>query len=56
VVEQTGVNAGNRSYAQQMADVSRRAVLRCAPLKLPPELYEGGWEEIEMGFIPGQMN
>ena len=38
-----------------MADLSRRAVLRCAPLKLPVELYEGGWEEIEMGFIPGQM-
>nr|WP_243843228.1 hypothetical protein [Sphingomonas vulcanisoli] len=55
VVEQTGVNGSNGSYRQQMADLSRRAVLRCAPLKLPAELYEGGWEEIEMGFIPGQL-
>jgi hypothetical protein len=37
-----------------MVEVSRRAVLRCAPLKLPAELYAGGWENITMGFIPGQ--
>lgn len=55
LVEQTGVNAANRSYAQQMVEVSRRAVLRCSPLKLPAELYAGGWENITMGFIPGQM-
>ncbi|WP_174274024.1 hypothetical protein, partial [Sphingomonas bacterium] len=55
VVDQSGVNDANRGYRQQIADLSRRAVLRCAPLKLPAELYEGGWEELEMGFIPGQM-
>jgi hypothetical protein len=55
VVEQPGVNAGNSRYAAQMVDVSRRAVLKCSPLKLPAELYEGGWENITMGFIPGQM-
>jgi hypothetical protein len=55
VVEQPGVNAGNSRYASQMVDVSRRAVLKCAPLKLPAELYEGGWENITMSFIPGQM-
>jgi len=55
LVEQRGVNAGNRAYAKQMEEVSRRAVLRCAPLKLPAELYAGGWENITMGFIPGQM-
>lgn len=55
IAEQSGVTPGNQSYKQQMAEISRRAVLRCAPLKLPAELYEGGWEDIEMGFIPGQM-
>ncbi|WP_404713421.1 hypothetical protein [Sphingomonas sp. MMS24-J13] len=55
LIEQQGVNAANRSYAQQMAEVSRRAVLRCSPLKLPAELYAGGWENFTMGFIPGQM-
>jgi len=55
LVEQQGVTDANRSYARQMVDVSRRAVLRCAPLKLPAELYAGGWENITMGFIPGQM-
>lgn len=55
LVEQQGVNDANRAYARQMIDVSRRAILRCAPLKLPPELYAGGWENITMGFIPGQM-
>jgi hypothetical protein len=55
LVEQQGVNAGNRVYAQQMVEVSRRAVLRCSPLRLPAELYAGGWENFTMGFIPGQM-
>lgn len=56
VVEQTGVNGENRSYARQMAELSRRAVLRCAPLKLPAELYKGGWDDLDLGFIPNQMN
>ena len=56
VVEQTGVNDDNRSYARQMAELSRRAVLRCAPLKLPAELYKGGWDDLEMNFIPSQMD
>lgn len=54
-VEQTGITPANGRYAQQMAEVSRAAVLRCSPLHLPAELYEGGWEQIEMGFIPRQM-
>jgi hypothetical protein len=55
VVEQTGVDGSNARYKQQMAEVSRAAVLRCSPLRLPSELYAGGWENIEMGFIPRQM-
>jgi hypothetical protein len=35
--------------------VARRAVLRCQPVHLPAELYEGGWDEINFRFTPGQM-
>jgi hypothetical protein len=55
VVEQTNVNGGNRAYAQQIADVARRAVLRCAPVRLPAELYTGGWDDLNFRFTPGQM-
>ena len=55
VLEQAGVNAGNQSYARQMGELSIRAVKRCAPLKLPPDLYEGGWEDIAPKFTPGRM-
>lgn len=55
LVDQTGINAGNRAYAQQIADVARRAVLRCSPVRLPAELYEGGWDDLDFRFTPGQM-
>lgn len=55
VAEQSGITSSNRGYAKQMADAARRAVLRCAPLKLPPDLYEGGWEDIEFVFNPRAM-
>ncbi len=41
--------------ARQIGEVAKRAVLRCAPLRLPAELYEGGWEDLELVFTPGQM-
>ena len=55
VAEQNGLTAANRAYAKQMADAAKRAVLRCAPLKLPADLYEGGWEDIEFVFNPRAM-
>lgn len=55
LVEQEGVTGDNRSYARQMAELSRRAVLRCAPLNLPEQFYEGGWDDFDMGFIPRQL-
>jgi len=55
VVQQTGVDGGNRQYASQVADVAKRAVLRCSPIRLPAEIYEGGWEDFDMRFIPGQL-
>ncbi|TPG41183.1 hypothetical protein EAH79_08750 [Sphingomonas koreensis] len=53
VGDQSGVNADNRSYARQIGELSRRAVLRCSPLKgLPPALYTGGWDDFDMRFTP----
>lgn len=50
-----GVTDTNRSYVRQMDDAAVRAVLRCSPLKLPADLYAGGWEDIEFGFYPQAM-
>lgn len=55
LVEQTGVDSSNGEYARQISEVARRAVLRCTPIRLPPDLYEGGWDDFELRFIPGQL-
>jgi hypothetical protein len=53
--DQTGVTGSNGPYAKQMADAARRAILRCSPLKLPAEMYEGGWDDFDFRFRPEQM-
>lgn len=55
LVEQSGVTPQNRSYARQIEEVARRAVLRCTPVRLPPELYDGGWDDFELRFIPSEL-
>ncbi|MGE0774927.1 MAG: cell envelope integrity protein TolA [Sphingomonadaceae bacterium] len=55
VTDHEGVTATNQGYVRQMDDAAIRAVLRCSPLRLPPELYEGGWEDIEFAFYPQAM-
>jgi hypothetical protein len=55
VTAHEGVTGTNQGYVRQMDDAAIRAVLRCSPLKLPPELYEGGWEDIEFAFYPQSM-
>ena len=50
VVEQTGVTPGNRLFADEMARAAIASVLRCSPLKMPPELYEMGWNDFELTF------
>lgn len=55
VTSNEGVTSTNQAYVRQMNDAAIRAVLRCAPLRLPPELYEGGWEDIEFAFYPQAM-
>lgn len=50
----TGATAGNADYARAFAETARRAVLRCQPLKLPPELYDV-WKSVEINFDPESM-
>lgn len=53
-VSQTGATAGNQAYARAFVETARRAVLRCAPLELPAELYSY-WREFELNFDPRLM-
>lgn len=55
VTDHQGVTGTNQSYVRQMDDAAVRAVLRCSPLKLPADLYDGGWEDIEFTFSPRAM-
>lgn len=41
----------NAAYLSLLANSGRRAILMCAPLKLPPDLYEA-WAEVEVEFDP----
>ena len=54
IVSQTGVTAGNTDYARAFAETARRAVLRCAPIKLPAEMYDA-WRAFELNFDPSEM-
>ena len=51
IVSQTGVTASNGDYARAFAETARRAVLRCSPLKLPPDSYDQ-WKAVEINFDP----
>ncbi|MCA3255029.1 MAG: hypothetical protein INF91_05385 [Alphaproteobacteria bacterium] len=54
IIGQTGVTAANSTFAKAFAESARRAVLRCSPLTLPPDLYDA-WKLFELNFDPRQM-
>lgn len=54
LVSQTGKTVGNQAYARAFVETAKRAVLRCAPLKLPDDLYSY-WQEFELNFDPRLM-
>lgn len=56
VTGNVGVGAGNQPYVRQMNEAAVRALQRCAPYKLPADLHEGGWEDINFTFRPMQMS
>ena len=49
---QRGVTAANQLHAAPMAEAAISAVMRCAPLRLDPELYARGWREFDLTFSP----
>ena len=52
VLAQASITPETAPYAEKMAQAATLAVLQCAPFKLPPEAYSGGWEELEFTFSP----
>lgn len=52
IVAQTGVTPSNRLFADKMAEAAIASVVRCSPLRLPPELYQVGWNSFELTFSP----
>ncbi|WP_252258814.1 TonB C-terminal domain-containing protein [Erythrobacter aurantius] len=46
-----GQNDENASYVTLLINSGRRAIMLCAPLDLPPELYDA-WAEVEVEFDP----
>jgi hypothetical protein len=53
LVWQSGVDSVTSVQAEKMAEAAKLAVIRCAPLRLPPEYYAGGWDEFDLTFSPG---
>jgi hypothetical protein len=51
-IAQRGVSPENQLYATRMTEAATLAVIRCAPLRLPPEYYRGGWDDFELTFSP----
>jgi hypothetical protein len=52
LLSQTGITPENRPYAARMAEAATLAVLRCAPVRLPPQLHRSGWDELQLTFSP----
>ena len=55
IIDQSGVTDDNRAFASRMAEAASLAVIRCVPVRLPAELYAGGWDEIDLTFSPAML-
>lgn len=53
LLRQDNVTPENQAYAPRMAEAAIESVIRCSPLRLPPELHAGGWEQFDLTFYPG---
>jgi len=54
VAGQTGATGASAGYARAFAEAAVRAVLRCAPLKLPADQYDQ-WKAVEINFDPATL-
>ena len=52
VVAQSGITPSNQLFADEMARAAIASVVRCSPLRLPPELYQVGWNDFVLTFSP----
>jgi len=52
IVSQNGITPDNEAYAGKMAEAASLAVVKCAPLSLPPEHYQALWSRFELVFSP----
>lgn len=52
IVRQSVVGEAGQPFAGEMARAAIVAVMRCTPLRLPPELHSNGWEDFELTFSP----
>jgi uncharacterized lipoprotein YmbA len=52
VLSQSGVTPSNRIFADDMAQAAIASVVRCAPLRLAPELSQFGSNSFELTFSP----
>ena len=52
LVWQRSVTPSAAPFAPRMVEAASLAIIRCAPLRLPPEVHAGGWEELEFTFSP----
>lgn len=50
VMMQDGITASNQAFADDMAQAAIQAVMQCAPLRLPPAMYQGGWSDFDLTF------
>lgn len=55
VIGNLGVTPANQPYVRQMNEAATRALQRCAPYKLPPDLFEA-WQDLIFTFRPAQMS
>jgi len=52
LISQIGVTETNRLYAERMAEAARVAVIRCAPVRIPPAFSTYRINEIDLTFSP----
>jgi hypothetical protein len=52
VLSQSGITPSNRIFADDMAQAAIASVVRCAPLRLAPELSQFGSNSFELTFSP----
>lgn len=53
LVSQQGITPHIRAYAGRMTEAATLAVVRCSPVRLPPELGKGRGSDFYLTFSPG---